>query len=67
VNREYLAAAPGAGLAADGLAYYRQGDPTQPIVDEDFLPRSRGIFRSNLDSDAVAWAIRPTPATTWTG
>jgi uncharacterized glyoxalase superfamily metalloenzyme YdcJ len=43
-----------AGLAADGLAYYRHSDPSQPIVYEDFLPRSAaGIFRSNLDSDAV--------------
>jgi uncharacterized glyoxalase superfamily metalloenzyme YdcJ len=41
------------GLAADGLAYYRQGDPTQPIVYEDFLPRS------NLDSDAVAGGDPP--------
>ncbi len=44
-----------AGLAADELAYYRHSDPSQPIVYEDFLPRSAaGIFRSNLDSDAVA-------------
>jgi uncharacterized glyoxalase superfamily metalloenzyme YdcJ len=44
-----------AELAADGLAYYRHGDPTQPVVYEDFLPRSAaGIFRSNLDADTVA-------------
>ena len=44
-----------AGLAADELAYYRHSDPSQPIVYEDFLPRSAaGIFRSNMDSDAVA-------------
>ncbi|MGZ8802678.1 MAG: 2-oxoadipate dioxygenase/decarboxylase, partial [Mycobacterium sp.] len=44
-----------AQMAAAGLAYYRGGDPTQPVVYEDFLPASAaGIFRSNLDSDAVA-------------
>ena len=61
------AMAPGAGswgrhfpathaeMAADGLAYYRGGDPTEPIVYEDFLPISAaGIFRSNLDVDSVA-------------
>ena len=43
-----------AELAADGLAYYRGGDPTKPIVYEDFLPISAaGIFRSNLDVDAA--------------
>ncbi|MGD9622775.1 MAG: DUF1338 family protein [Mycolicibacterium sp.] len=42
-------------LAASGLAYYRRGDPTQPVVYEDFLPASAaGIFRSNLDSDTAA-------------
>jgi uncharacterized glyoxalase superfamily metalloenzyme YdcJ len=42
-------------MAAAGLAYYRGGDPSKPIVYEDFLPASAaGIFRSNLDSD-----IRP--------
>jgi uncharacterized glyoxalase superfamily metalloenzyme YdcJ len=41
------------GLAAEGLAYYRGGDPTKPVVYEDFLPISAaGIFRSNLDADA---------------
>ncbi|MBY0443266.1 MAG: VOC family protein [Mycobacteriaceae bacterium] len=41
-----------AELAAQGLAYYRGGDPTQPVIYEDFLPASAaGIFRSNLDSD----------------
>lgn len=44
-----------AEMAADGLAYYRGGDPTKPVVYEDFLPASAaGIFRSNLDGDAVA-------------
>jgi Aldehyde dehydrogenase family/Domain of unknown function (DUF1338) len=44
-----------AGLAADKLAYYRHGDPCRPIVYEDFLPRSAaGIFRSNLDCDALS-------------
>ncbi|MET0451658.1 MAG: VOC family protein [Mycobacterium sp.] len=44
-----------AELAAEGLAYYRGGDPTKPVVYEDFLPASAaGIFRSNLDSDAAA-------------
>jgi uncharacterized glyoxalase superfamily metalloenzyme YdcJ len=43
------------GMAAEGLAYYRGGDPSAPIVYEDFLPASAaGIFRSNLDSDAKA-------------
>jgi uncharacterized glyoxalase superfamily metalloenzyme YdcJ len=42
-----------AELAAQQLAYYRNGDPAQPIGYEDFLPRSAaGIFRSNLDADA---------------
>ncbi|KZS58785.1 VOC family protein [Mycobacterium ostraviense] len=41
-----------AELAAQGLAYYRGGDSSAPIVYEDFLPASAaGIFRSNLDSD----------------
>ncbi len=41
-------------LAAEGLAYYRGGDPSAPIVYEDFLPASAaGIFRSNLDRDTV--------------
>lgn len=44
-----------AEMAASGLAYYRGGDPTKPIVYEDFLPASAaGIFRSNLDSDTPA-------------
>jgi uncharacterized glyoxalase superfamily metalloenzyme YdcJ len=44
-------------MAANGLAYYRGGDPTKPVVYEDFLPASAaGIFRSNLDSDAHAVA-----------
>jgi uncharacterized glyoxalase superfamily metalloenzyme YdcJ len=44
-----------AEMATQGLAYYRGGDPTKPIVYEDFLPASAaGIFRSNLDSDATA-------------
>ena len=39
-------------MAADGLAYYRGGDPSEPVVYEDFLPASAaGIFRSNLDRD----------------
>ncbi|AKN17991.1 hypothetical protein MHAE_16286 [Mycobacterium haemophilum DSM 44634] len=42
-------------MAAQGLAYYRGGDPSAPIVYEDFLPASAaGIFRSNLDSDTKA-------------
>jgi uncharacterized glyoxalase superfamily metalloenzyme YdcJ len=42
-------------MAAEGLAYYRGGDPSQPIVYEDFLPASAaGIFRSNLDRDTGA-------------
>lgn len=44
-----------AEMATEGLAYYRGGDPTKPVVYEDFLPISAaGIFRSNLDSDATA-------------
>jgi uncharacterized glyoxalase superfamily metalloenzyme YdcJ len=40
-------------LAAGGLAYYHGGDPSKPVVYEDFLPASAaGIFRSNLDTDA---------------
>ncbi|CAJ1584915.1 2-oxoadipate dioxygenase/decarboxylase family protein [[Mycobacterium] wendilense] len=40
-------------LAAQQLAYYVGGDPTKPVVYEDFLPASAaGIFRSNLDGDA---------------
>jgi uncharacterized glyoxalase superfamily metalloenzyme YdcJ len=39
-----------AEMAARGLAYYRGGDPSKPIVYEDFLPVSAaGIFASNLD------------------
>lgn len=42
-------------MAAEGLAYYRRGDPSAPIVYEDFLPASAaGIFRSNLDRDSEA-------------
>jgi uncharacterized glyoxalase superfamily metalloenzyme YdcJ len=42
------------GMAASGLAYYRGGDPTKPVVYEDFLPASAaGIFRSNLEDDAA--------------
>ncbi len=44
-----------AQMCADGLAYYHRGDPTRPVVYEDFLPASAaGIFRSNLDRDAPA-------------
>lgn len=40
-------------MASSGLAYYRGGDPSKPVVYEDFLPASAaGIFRSNLDSDS---------------
>jgi uncharacterized glyoxalase superfamily metalloenzyme YdcJ len=42
-------------LAASGLAYYHGGDPSKPVVYEDFLPASAaGIFRSNLDADTEA-------------
>jgi uncharacterized glyoxalase superfamily metalloenzyme YdcJ len=44
-------------MAAEGLAYYRRGNPSAPIVYEDFLPASAaGIFRSNLDRDTRAAA-----------
>ena len=34
---------------------YRGGDPSKPVVYEDFLPASAaGIFRSNLDADTQA-------------
>jgi uncharacterized glyoxalase superfamily metalloenzyme YdcJ len=40
-------------MAAERLAYYHGGDPSKPVVYEDFLPASAaGIFRSNLDTDA---------------
>jgi uncharacterized glyoxalase superfamily metalloenzyme YdcJ len=40
-------------MALAGLAYYHGGDPSKPVVYEDFLPASAaGIFRSNLDTDA---------------
>jgi uncharacterized glyoxalase superfamily metalloenzyme YdcJ len=39
-------------MAALGLAYYHGGNPSKPVVYEDFLPASAaGIFRSNLDTD----------------
>jgi uncharacterized glyoxalase superfamily metalloenzyme YdcJ len=42
-------------MASSGLAYYCAGDPSKPIVYEDFLPASAaGIFRSNLDKDTQA-------------
>ena len=42
-------------MAASGLAYYHGGDPSKPVVYEDFLPGSAaGIFRSNLDTDTQA-------------
>ncbi len=49
-------------MAASGLAYYRGGDPSKPVVYEDFLPASAaGIFRSNLDPTASP-TTRPTVA-----
>jgi len=42
-------------MAAGRLAYYHGGDPSKPVVYEDFLPASAaGIFRSNLDTDTHA-------------
>jgi uncharacterized glyoxalase superfamily metalloenzyme YdcJ len=47
-----------AEMAAQGLAYYRRGDPAAPVVYEDFLPASAaGIFRSNLDRDTQVGAV----------
>jgi uncharacterized glyoxalase superfamily metalloenzyme YdcJ len=44
-------------MAAQGLAYYRGGEPSKPVVYEDFLPASAaGIFRSNLDRDTETTA-----------
>lgn len=44
-----------AEMAEAGLAYYVGGDPSKPVVYEDFLPASAAeIFRSNLDGDASA-------------
>ncbi|WP_006244311.1 VOC family protein [Mycolicibacterium tusciae] len=52
VWHEYFPATDEA-MASSGLAYYRGGDPSKPIVYEDFLPASAaGIFRSNLDFDS---------------
>jgi uncharacterized glyoxalase superfamily metalloenzyme YdcJ len=48
-------------MAAQGLAYYRGGDPAKPVVYEDFLPASAaGIFRSNLDRDTETTAATAT-------
>ncbi|MCX2933665.1 VOC family protein [Mycobacterium sp. CVI_P3] len=45
-------------MATQGLAYYHRGDPSAPVVYEDFLPTSAaGIFRSNLDTDTEAAAV----------
>ncbi|GAY18954.1 VOC family protein [Mycobacterium sp. shizuoka-1] len=45
-------------MASQGLAYYHRGDPSAPVVYEDFLPASAaGIFRSNLDADTEAAAV----------
>jgi uncharacterized glyoxalase superfamily metalloenzyme YdcJ len=42
-------------MAASGLAYYHGGNPSKPVVYEDFLPASAaGIFRSNVDTDTQA-------------
>jgi uncharacterized glyoxalase superfamily metalloenzyme YdcJ len=42
-------------MAASGLAYYHGGNPSKPVVYEDFLPASAaGIFRSNVDTDPQA-------------
>ncbi|WP_328352292.1 VOC family protein [Mycobacterium sp. NBC_00419] len=47
-----------AEMASQGLAYYHRGDPSYPVVYEDFLPASAaGIFRSNLDADTEAAAV----------
>jgi uncharacterized glyoxalase superfamily metalloenzyme YdcJ len=45
-------------MASQGLAYYHRGDPSAPVVYEDFLPASAaGIFRSNLDADTEAATV----------
>jgi uncharacterized glyoxalase superfamily metalloenzyme YdcJ len=47
-----------AELAAKALAYYYGGDPSKPVVYEDFLPASAaGIFRSNLDTEASVTGV----------
>ncbi|MGA7051436.1 MAG: VOC family protein [Mycobacterium sp.] len=52
-----------AEMAAEGLAYYRRGDPSAPVVYEDFLPASAaGIFRSNLDRETQASAVAESAA-----
>lgn len=52
-----------AEMCVAGLAYYRHGDPTKPVVYEDFLPASAaGIFRSNTDGDTVAGTATDTSA-----
>lgn len=52
-----------AEMAAQGLAYYRAGDPAKPVVYEDFLPASAaGIFRSNLDGETRATGAVAGPA-----
>ena len=55
-------------MAASGLAYYHGGDPSKPVVYEDFLPASAaGIFRSNLDTDTQAAEAANIRTTAWIG
>lgn len=57
-----------AEMAAQGLAYYRGGDPSAPIVYEDFLPASAaGIFRSTWIATRKPVTDPTMPATTSIG
>ena len=44
-------------MAAEGLAYYRGGDPSKPVVYEDFLPARRP------GSSGPTWTATPRPPT----
>jgi len=55
-------------MAAQGLAYYRGGEPSKPVVYEDFLPASAaGIFRSTSTATLRPPTSSTIRATAWTG